>query len=415
MQLDPEQNLRPQLEKLSDDSLEAVTAAVFASLGFLVFRNLPVGIEGSHAGQDVGETDVFAVSLNPLRESRIVIECKGGQACAREARAFASLRGLLEPPPDELVLVCSPETKPTIRKLAQALDIRLIDKTNFVFYVLPFLQATDPDRGPRVRRVNRYLAWQVVHDFLSSKYKNYQIMKDHNRFLGGQLWPVTSAADQLKRSFDEYKAQYHDTIEKVAAGKGTTALDSVRRADDDDVQAAMYLAVLHRVMNAYAVARRCVELIRDPDAVDRLVDTSGPNIRGAISKLSSQPAWLSGFPAFLQTFFFVWGGFVLRSQEDWELAQIAADAGATPQAGRHYLEVLHQTYLGDDGASMLVETTEVSFFKWVPAAFEALGTRHRRSLDSARYKEDKFYSEESYDAALNRALEGIGGTDGLRY
>ena len=58
-----------------------------------------------------------------------------------------------------------------------------------------------------------------------------------------------------------------------------------------------------------------------------------------------------------------------------------------------------------------------TYFKYVPGAFRALGAHHRRNLEPAAYSGLMFFgpSGANYEAALNRALAGIGGVAGLRY
>jgi hypothetical protein len=91
MQLDPNAHLVAQLQHVSGTTLERLSAATLASVGYTVFRNLKFEL----GGQTAAEADVFTSVFTPLRESRILLECKGGDPSFVEIREFASIRHLV--------------------------------------------------------------------------------------------------------------------------------------------------------------------------------------------------------------------------------------------------------------------------------------------------------------------------------
>lgn len=334
MQLDPNAHLLQQLQNVSGTVLERLTAATFASVGYTVFRNLRFEL----AGQMAAEADILASVFTPLRESRVFLECKGGDPSFTEIREFASLRHLLWPEPDDLIIICRGNCPHNRHQLAAHLKVRLVEKPNLLYYVLPLLGGSAL-RLQRARELNRYLAWQVVHEYLVGKTNAHPSMHLHYRFLVCDLWKIGPPEQQVDLSFEAYTGQHSGTSDIVAAAKGTTALQAVYDAADDDFEAAMYVVLLHRFMNVYAIVRRTLEIMQKYDSL-HLIIKAGGNLRQAVSLLSSKARFLFGFPSFLQTYFFVWGGFLVDSRKVWEIEQMARESGTTPEAVELYLEVL---------------------------------------------------------------------------
>jgi hypothetical protein len=410
MQLDPNAHLIQQLGGVSSTALERLTAATFASVGYTVLRNLRYEI----GGQMAAEADVYASIVTPLRESRVLLECKGGTPSFTEIREFASLRSLLSAPPDDLVLVCQANIPQNRIDLAEKLDVRLVEKTNLAYYVLPLLGGASM-RQSRAKVLNRYLAWQVVHEYLTSKVQLHPQLNQHYRCLISELWKVGEPDLQVARSFDAYANQFANTSDLVAGTHGITAQNALYNPVYDDVEAAMYVMLLHRFMNVWAITRWTLQLVQFYDSM-HLILNLGANLRNAVSKLSSNPRYFLGFPAFLQTYFFVWGGFIVDARRAWEVEQMARETSTTSNAVEVYLEVLDAIYTGP-GSSMTGSGQGITYFKYTPAACRALGMEHRRAADPGYYTGLPFFGGLGplYEAALDRALSAIGGRVGLRY
>ncbi|BDD88885.1 hypothetical protein DPPLL_32500 [Desulfofustis limnaeus] len=218
-------------------------------------------------------------------------------------------------------------------------------------------------------------------------------------------------------SFDAYTNQYARSWETVSAQKGLNERDALYDANDDDFEAAMYVVLIHRLMNAYAVTRRTLEVVRH-ETPQQLIDTTGPVLRATISELSSHPRHLFGFPSFLQRFFFVWGGFIVEANRATEIEQMAREAGTSKDAVEHYLNVLDLLYQSRDGnLSLFQNWGGFRYFKFVPGALRALGFLHREAIAPELYANTEFFgrSGEKYRTALERALVDTGGTAALRY
>ena len=410
MQLDPNAHLVGQLRGLSSTALERLTAATFASIGYTVHRNLRYAL----GGQTVAEVDVHASVLTPLRESRVLFECKGGIPSFVELRNFASLRQLLSAPPDELVVICRDGTPQNRYDAAAQLGIRLVEKSNLAYYVLPLLGGGSL-RHQRARELNRYLAWHTVHEFFVARVGAHATLHHHYRFLMVDLWKIGEPNLQASTSFKAYETAFRGTSDTVAQALGTTGYQALMNPVHDDVEAAMYIMLVHRIMNAWAVARWTLEIMQSEDSV-YLVKNLGSNLGSAVSQLSSHPRLLFGFPAFLQTYFFVWGGFILDARRTWEIQRMAEETATTPAAIEHYLAVLDAMYTGGAG-SMNASIYGCTSFKYVPAAVRGLGITHRRAVDPGYYSGAAFFGTlgAAYGAALDRALAAIGGVASLRY
>jgi len=410
MQLDPGAPLSPQLIAVSSTALEQLTAATCASVGYTVFRGLRYEI----GGEGAAEVDVFASVFTPWRESRVLFECKGGVPSFNDIRKFASLRHLLEPTPDDLIVIAQQGCPVTRQELAQLLGARVVEKTNLTYYVLPLLGGATL-RKERAIELNRYLAWQSVHDYLVGKTNSHPTLKQHYRLLLTQLWRVGDPSQQIALSFDAYKNQFPNTSDEVATARGLSAVQAAYDAPNDDIEAAFYVVLLHRLMNAYSVVRYTLFVMQHKDSA-HLATMHGSSMAETVSALSAHPRFIYGFPSFLQTFFFVWGGFIYAPRRDEEISRMAQECRTSPEAVEQYLLVLEQLFTGA-GTSMFQTWTDFWFFKWVPAAFRALGAEHRKALNPTAYSGVQFFgtSHPKHADALNRALTAIGGTASLRF
>lgn len=407
MQIDPAKPLAPQLLPPSSTGLEQLTAATCASVGYTVFRGLCYEL----GGQRAAEVDVFASMFSPWRESRILLECKGGTPSFTEIREFASLRDLLDPPADDLVIIAQHGCPANRLELAALLKCRIVEKQKLASFVLPLL-AGAPLRRSRVVALNRYLAWHEVHSHLVSLVNRHPALKQHYRFLTTELWLVGDPEQQVSLSFDAYQTRFKPVPDDVAVARGTSAQQAAYNAPDDVIEAAFYVMLLHRVMNAYAIERYTLDLMQKGSAL-KLVSQHGPALASAISDLSAFPRHLDCFPSFLQTFFFVWGGFLFLPLRDEEIAALAEECSTSPEAIEHYLSILDTLYT----RGLFQTWTDFFYFKWVPGAFRALGAQHRLALDPTAYAGVMFFgtSHPKHLAALDRALVSIGGHTGLKY
>lgn len=118
MQFDPHSKLVAQIRRLNGGAnLENFVAALLSLAGYTVFPDLHIALDGESAGQ----IDVFASIQTPYHESRVLIECKGGEPTFNDIRKFASLKELLEPSPDVSIIIGKPSTKYNRDKLADQL------------------------------------------------------------------------------------------------------------------------------------------------------------------------------------------------------------------------------------------------------------------------------------------------------
>lgn len=302
----------------------------------------------------------------------------------------------------------------TERSLQSSFDTRIIEKNNLTYYILPLIGGA-PLREERSRFFNRFLAWQLVHDFLVSRTSAHVKSRQHLRFLTSRLWKVHDPQEQLRLSFDEYTNHYSDTSDVVAVANGTTKASCLKSALDDEVEATFYIHLLHRMMNIYAVVRM-TQLIVQHQTPAHLIRAVGPNLRHAVNELSSYPRLMPGLLPFAQHFIYLWGGFLVNDKRDYEVGRIAEEIGVSTDAVELYLGLIKRIYSGSS-TNLFCSMHGLSFIKYVPASVRALGMEHRRALDPAGYSAVGFFgtSESAYEGALDRALVAIGGRSGLFY
>ena len=410
MQLDPGIPLSPQLDKFSSTSLEQLTAAACASTGFMVMRSVIYEMDG----QSVAEVDVFASQFSPWRESRIIFECKGGHPSFQDIRKTASLKRLLEPSPDDIVFLCKKACPSNRKELARLLDTRIIEKNNLTYYILPLIRGAHL-REKRSKFFNRFLAWQLVHDYLVSKVSSHPKSNSHLRFLTTKLWRVVDPQEQVNLSFNEYNRSFSDTSDVVATANGTTKALCLKQASDDQVEATFYLHMIHRLMNIYAVVRMAQYIVQH-QTPRHLFGAVGPSLQNAVKELSSHPRLMPGLLSFAQHFFYLWGGFLVIDKRAEEVAAIAEETGSSVKAIKLYLQIIKYTYSGPS-SSLFQSMHGLWFMTYVPAAIRALGMKHRLALDPGGYAGVRFFgaAQPEYEAALDRALVSIGGCSGLLY
>ena len=352
--------------------------------------------------------------FTPARETRLLFECKGGDPTFNDIRKFSTLRYLLDPSPDDMIVIARHNFSPNRIDLATQLGVRMVERTHLAHYVIPMLGGA-ADRDLRARQLNPYLAWQGVHDYLVARTPSHPQMKQHYRFLVSKLWSIGHHRQQVELSFDGYQRRFPQTWDVVAQARGTTSLQNAYDAANDDVEAATYTVMIHRIMNAYAVTRRTIFLMQHCSPME-LVRSTGPNLRASVKRLTSEPRWLLGFPAFLQDFFFVWGGFIYKPERLHEIQMMASLASTSPEAVEHYLQVLDELYTSV-GGSLFQDWQDMYYFKHVPGAFRAIGALNRAAKYPALYGGKAYWAgnDANYLAALDRALNRWGGRAALHF
>ncbi|MDX2005062.1 MAG: hypothetical protein SFU83_07265 [Meiothermus sp.] len=414
MQLDPTTALSPQLAGIGGNKLEMLTASVFASIGYTVFRGLII----EYGGQQAAEIDVFASLMTPFRETRMMVECKGGNLKPQEIRQFASLSVLVDEPPDSLLMVCKHNQKQAILDLAGRLGVSVLERINLTYLTLPILGGAN-QRDEKTRRLNGYIASQLIYDYLMGYTTQNSLLKDYKRFLLSRLWLEKTPLQQVKTSFDAHQNDFKNVTEQVAKIKNTTALASSMAAQDDEIEGAMFLELLHRVMNVYAICRLAIHCVNreDPNFVVTTPEIL-PEVRSTITTLSAYPLYLGRFIPFFQNFLFKWGGVLYLPEKGFELERMGAEVGIPGDVAENFLDTIDTLF--SSGRKMMHSypnglSARIRFFAYVPGAFRGLGYCHRLALDNAKYSQASFFNHDSnYYVALNRALHNVGGYSGLK-
>lgn len=407
MQFDPHGNLVAQIRRLQGGAeLENFVAASLALAGYIVFPNLHIAIDGESAGQ----IDVFASIQTPYHESRVVIECKGGEPTFNDIRKFASLKVLLQPSPDIAIIIGKPATKANRDKLAEQLGIQIVRRDELTRRILPLFGGIDA-RPARIILLNKCMASFFVLRQLLGRAVSGQ-MKDHLRVLSQHLWHITDAHAQCNESFDLAAQRCANTAQVTAASKQRQITPYLNQADDDDIEAAMAVETYHRMMNMYAVTRYALHAQSRINQVD-LAARIGQRLRDAFSSITENPRYIFGFPSFFQWWLMNWGGVVRQATEQDELEHISRECSIPQDATRRYLEVIERVYGG--GQNMIYRGGGLTFFKYVPAAFRAIGKRHRVALGLMNDQDQLFNADNAFDLALNRILVPMGGTAALTW
>jgi hypothetical protein len=323
-------------------------------------------------GEEVGQIDVFAALLTPFHESRLLVECKGGQPTFDEIKTFGSLRVVMSPPPDESIIVCKNNTKENRKQLAATLGVRVLERQQWANYILPLLGGASV-RPERIVCLNKWLAALGVWRKLVSLTGSHDDLKSYYRELATVLWWISDPTEQIRRSHDCFE-QHRATAGKVASHKGTTTAAELTNPQDELVQSAHMVSLLHRFLNLYGVTR-CA-LAAQQGGVSSL-EGVGRNLRRAMNDITSNPRTLFGFPGFFQYWMLLWGGAVRKREWSREISAMAADCECREEAVNRYMEVIRTTY-SSDTTSLLYENDDIMFFKYVPAPFRALGVLQRQ-------------------------------------
>ncbi|WP_297561702.1 hypothetical protein [Meiothermus sp.] len=405
MQLNPSTGLHNQLKGVGGKKLEVLASAVFASIGYGVFRNLIIEFGGKQAA----EIDIYASLFTPFRETKTIVDCKGGDPTPKELREFASLSVLIDEPPDSLLFICKHDQPDATVALAKRLNVELLERVNLTYIALPILQSEGSStKKERIRKLNTYIAWQVIYDYLLTYTSKQPLLRSYRRFLLTCLWMPREPIDQVKKSFDAHQNKFKDVTQRIAKLHATSANKAVIYASNDEIESAMLLELIHRVLNIYAICRltiRCVNK-HSPEYLlneERIL----PKVRQTIASLSLHPLYFGRFVPFIQNFLFRWGGFIYVPEEQFELEHMSNDVGVPVNIGQLFLDTIDNLF--NSGRSLFItkntNAPSVKFFAYVPGAFRGLGILHRKALNSSRYSSASFFKHENnYINALDRAL-----------
>ncbi len=417
MQLNPEIPFSTQVNNLSGNDFEKIVASSLYYSGYHVDRNLTFGINK----ETVAEIDVVATLITPLNEIRIAIECKGANPSFNDLRKFSSIRKLLSLKEYfvELIVFGSNNTRPEHDKIADLLEIKLLKKSDLSKLVLPILWGTGELRSERTTWLNRYLAIYTIEDFylksVIDSIQNRELKKlftGYRKYLQSDLWSITDPIAQLNDSFEKAQNEYNGFTNTIAIREGTTAYQQVTNPNNQIVQSAMLLELKHRVMNLNAIAR--CSIIAKTRQGREVISERTPVIRDSLNKLCDYNLSPSEFINFITRFIYLWGGIILKIDENGankDLHQIAKETGISDENALEYLKLLFKIYQSGDG--LFINNDQRFFMKYIPSALRALGLRHRKSVFGADYNESLFTQDNLNDGLLNESLIEIGGNDNL--
>jgi hypothetical protein len=125
-----------------------------------------------------------------------------------------------------------------------------------------------------------------------------------------------------------------------------------------------------------------------------------------------EPSRRIWFPSFLSVLAMLLGGAIRTGDgnKELEIRQMARECCTTVEAIETYLDVIWATYTSDSAAGMIQSSDGMDFFKYVPAAFRAIGLIHRQSVGLLGGDDRLFASDSFYSSALGRALADSGGS-----
>jgi len=414
MQLDAGTGLENQLKKVTGSSLEDLVAATLAFLGYTVLPDLVIEIDGDI----ICQIDVFASLQTPFQESRLVFECKGGHPSFEDIRSFASLQKILNPPPTKSIMVCKQGTKENRKQLAEQLGLQILERQDLSRWILPLLSGA-AQRPERVSSLNRWITVFEISRYLSSKSTKNKWSKAHLRFISHELWWITDPIKQARDSLAAATKQYKYTSLTVAEDIGVSLPDCLAHASSDIVEGAIHVEMLHRLVNMYAITRSALRMQSELGR-ESLLQECGVYLQRAINKITENPGILFGFPRFFQYWLCIWGGVLRKATRQDEIGRMATECSTTPEAIESYLDIVSKVYKKGARAGMFQVLEDKEFFKYVPAAYRALGLLHRRKaglMDEDDAADCLFSAHEdtSYLEALNRALQSSGGIASLRW
>src|SRR5699024_11156005 len=150
----------------------------------------------------------------------------------------------------------------------------------------------------------------------------------YQKYLVSDLWSITDPVKQLDDSFEKAQNKYKNFTAQIARELGTSARNEVNNPKSQEVQAAMHLELLHRVINLFAIAR--CSLIARTRQGRNVISERTPRIREALNKLCDYNLSAQDFLNFITRFIFLWGGTVLKIKKGdqyQDLHQIAIETG----------------------------------------------------------------------------------------
>ena len=417
MQLNPDIPFSTQVDKFSGNNFEKIVAASLYYSGYHIERNLTFSINK----ETVAEIDVVATLITPLNEIRIAIECKGANPSFNDLRKFSTIRKLLSPKEYfvELILFGSNNTREEHLNLAELLNVKLLKKSDLSKFVLPILWGTGELRVDRTAWINRYLAIYSIEDFYLKNIIDNVKDKDLKRLLTGyrkyllsDLWSINDPIEQLNDSFSKAQNEFKAFTNNIAKHIGTTAYNEVINPNNQIVQAAMLLELKHRIINLNAIAR--CSIIAKTRQGREIISERTPLIRDALNKLCDYNLSPSEFINFTTRFLLLWGGIIIKDKENGtfkDLHHIAQESGISDVNAMEYLKLIFKIYQSGEG--LFINNDERVFMKYIPAAYRALGLRHRKSVYGEDYNQSLFTQDDLNDNILNETMIDIGGNENL--
>jgi hypothetical protein len=236
----------------------------------------------------------------------------------------------------------------------------------------------------------------------------------YKKYLKSDLWSINDPIAQLNDSFEKAQTDFKEFTDRIAQEQRTTAYQQVTNPNNQIVQAAMVLELIHRVANLNAIAR--CSIIAKTRQGRQVISERPPAIRDALNKLCDYNLSPSDFINFISRFLFLWGGIIIKKSENGvntDLHQIAVETGISDESALEYLKLLYKIYQSGNG--LFINNNERFFMKYVPSAYRALGLRHRKSVYGEEFNDSLFIQDQLNDGLLNESLVDIGGTENLRF
>jgi len=230
-----------------------------------------------------------------------------------------------------------------------------------------------------------------------------------------------------QRVAQEVAAQYAAAAAFCRPGHSPSPREHLKMAYRSGVcppaQAALYVQTRARI-TALAVACECA-LSEPPERPSHTAFLSS-NFNSVVQVLERNPELASGLVAFLQTWIFSWGGFIIDSQREREYQLIAADIGQPAAYVPRYLELLEELLQVEPAFSAdfrggwrhvipnAYHPWRVDTLKLLPEPLKGLGVRRRRSYlpaDTLRELPDFYRDWEGWvDSYITRLVAAEDGT-----
>lgn len=420
MQLDPEQPFSTQINNLIAQDFENVVSSAYFYMGYYIRRNISILVEK----QQVAEIDVLASLLTPLEEILIAIECKGRTPNFKELRKFSAIKPLMNCKNYNVILKAYGAN--TLRQehqtFSKMLGIDLYKKEDLSKLVLPILWGDNELRKNRITWFNRYLIIFYIQDYYLKQV--FQTITDENikqeiskykKYLFFELWNIKDPVEQMTNAFEKAKTDFHDFSSKIANLLNLNILAELKNPTNEILQLAILLELYHRLFNVHSISR-CSLLARNEQGRRVLLDTGFPRIRESLNLLCDYNMNISIFSNFLDRWIFLWGGFFLKGDlMKEEYSKLTSETSLSYVTINKFFILLRHIFGG--GRDLFYIGAEKIFFKFIPAAFRALGLIHRRSLSSKYANVNLFRDTEdrSNMDILERALNEMGGVANLKF